>query len=54
VLSDFAAVANVFRDASHARHFELVTEQVVLTRKPEQKLLGQEPSKDIEHPHLSP
>jgi hypothetical protein len=54
VLSDFAAVADVFRDASHAQYYELVTEQVALTRKLEQKLRGQEPSKDIEHPHLSP
>jgi len=56
VLSDFAAVANVSRDASHAPYYELVTvtEQVALTRKLEQKLLGTEPLKDIEHSHLSP
>jgi tetratricopeptide (TPR) repeat protein len=53
VLSDFTAVADVFRDASHAQYYELVTEQVALTRKLEQKLRGQQPSKDIEHPHLS-
>jgi len=53
VLSDFRGVAHVFRDASHARYYELITEQVAVTRKLEQKLLGQDSSRDIEHPHLS-
>lgn len=43
VLADYATVADVFRAASHARYYELLTEQVALTRKLEQKLLGQEP-----------
>ena len=39
VLTDFGAVAEVLRNASHAHYYELVTEQVALTRKLEQKLI---------------
>lgn len=39
VLADFRVVGEVFRDASHAQYYELVTEQVALTRKLEQKLI---------------
>lgn len=53
VLAHFAAVVEVFRDDSHAQYYELLTEQVALTRKLEQKLRGQESSKDMEHAHLS-
>jgi tetratricopeptide (TPR) repeat protein len=42
VLSDFGAVAEVFREASHAQYYELVTEQVALTRKLEHELLNNE------------
>ncbi|MCO6411837.1 MAG: tetratricopeptide repeat protein [Thiogranum sp.] len=38
-LSDFAAVGEVFRNASHAQYYELVVEQVALLRKLEQQLL---------------
>lgn len=41
-LTDFRAVAEVFREASHAHYYELVTEQVALTRKLEQALLNRE------------
>ncbi|MFP5417536.1 MAG: tetratricopeptide repeat protein [Gammaproteobacteria bacterium] len=37
-LADFAAVAQVFRDASHAQYYELVTEQLALTQKLEYAL----------------
>ncbi len=40
VLTDYAGVADVFRHASHAQYYELVTEQVALTRKLEQVLLN--------------
>jgi len=52
VLSDFSAVADVFRDASHAQYYELLTEQVALTRKPEQKPGGKGISKRTGHPRL--
>lgn len=39
-LADFGAVAQVFRDASHAQYYELVTEQMALTRKLEHALLS--------------
>lgn len=39
VLRDFDSVASVFRNASHAQYYELVTEQIALTRKLEQALL---------------
>lgn len=39
VLTDYRAVAEVFRYASHAQYYELVTEQVALTQKLEQKLI---------------
>ncbi|HQU16293.1 MAG: tetratricopeptide repeat protein [Gammaproteobacteria bacterium] len=42
VLTDFGAVAEVFREASHARYYELVVEQVALTRKLERELLSNE------------
>jgi tetratricopeptide (TPR) repeat protein len=38
-LADFAAVGQVFRNASHAQYYELVVEQVALLRKLEQQLL---------------
>ena len=38
VLSGFSDVADVFRDASHAQYYELVTEQLALTRKLEERL----------------
>ncbi len=41
-LTDFRAVAEVFREASHAQYYELVTEQVALTQKLEQTLLNGE------------
>ena len=37
-LSDLQAVAGVFRDASHAQYYELVTEQIALLRKLEQRI----------------
>jgi len=39
-LTDFRAVAEVFRDASHAQYYELVTEQVALTQKLELTLMN--------------
>lgn len=41
-LTDFRAIAEVFREASHAHYYELVTEQVALTQKLEQALLNGE------------
>lgn len=41
-LTDFRAVAEVFREASHAQYYELVTEQVALTQNLEQALLNGE------------
>tara|TARA_R110002049_G_scaffold141365_1_gene303013 strand:- start:887 stop:1411 length:525 start_codon:yes stop_codon:yes gene_type:complete len=41
-LIDFRAVAEVFREASHAQYYKLVTEQVALTQKLEQALLNGE------------
>ncbi len=41
-LTDFGAVAEVFREASHAHYYELVVEQVALTRKLEQELMNNE------------
>ncbi|HEY9098578.1 MAG TPA: tetratricopeptide repeat protein [Thiobacillus sp.] len=45
-LTDFRAVAEVFREASHAQYYELVTEQVALTQKLEQALLNGEMESD--------
>ena len=39
VLTGFGAVAEVFREASHAHYYELIVEQVALTRKLEQNLI---------------
>ena len=41
-LTDFRAVAEVFRDASHAQYYELVIEQVALTKKLELALMNGE------------
>ena len=41
-LSDFRAIGNVFRAASHAQYYELVVEQVALLRKLEKRILEAE------------
>jgi tetratricopeptide (TPR) repeat protein len=38
-LSDFQTVASVFREASHAQYYELVTEQIALLRKLEKQIV---------------
>ncbi len=38
-LSDFTAIGNLFRSASHAQYYELVVEQIALLRKLEKQLL---------------
>ncbi|MGD8593610.1 MAG: hypothetical protein PVF82_12290 [Gammaproteobacteria bacterium] len=37
-LSDFQTVGSVFREASHAQYYELVTEQIALLRKLEKQI----------------
>lgn len=54
-LTDFGAVAQVFRAASHAQYYELVTEQMALTRKLERALLSdaaEQDSTDIPSPAI--